>query len=74
MTVAKRKTIDRLRKVASSDAAPDHLLLQAEELQDMAGNDRQIPDDRLTLMFACAHPAIDPAMRTPADLADCARA
>jgi predicted RNA polymerase sigma factor len=24
-----------------------------------------IPDDRLKLLFVCAHPAIDPAARTP---------
>jgi hypothetical protein len=65
MTVAKPKTIDRLRKVASSAAALHHLLLQAEQLQDMVGNHRQVPDERLTLMFARAHPASDPAIETP---------
>ena len=28
-------------------------------------DDAAIPDDRLGLMFACAHPAIDPAIRAP---------
>jgi RNA polymerase sigma-70 factor (ECF subfamily) len=27
--------------------------------------DAAIPDDRLALMFACAHPALDPAIRAP---------
>lgn len=31
----------------------------------MAVRDTQIPDDRLALMFACAHPAIDAAIRAP---------
>ena len=42
----------------------------------------QIPDKRLELLFACAHPAIDPGIRTPLmlqvvlgfDAADIARA
>jgi len=25
----------------------------------------EFPDDRLKLLFVCAHPAIDPAMHTP---------
>ena len=28
-------------------------------------DDTAIPDKRLALMFACAHPAIDPAIRAP---------
>jgi RNA polymerase sigma-70 factor (ECF subfamily) len=32
---------------------------------DAAAADASIPDQRLALMFACAHPAIDPAIRAP---------
>jgi RNA polymerase sigma-70 factor (ECF subfamily) len=39
-------------------------LLQ-EELEAAAASETQIPDDRLLLMFACAHPAIDPGIRAP---------
>lgn len=62
LTVARRKLIDamrRQREVASS-----------EELEEMAGaisedSDSSFPDQRLALLFACAHPAIDPAIRAP---------
>jgi RNA polymerase sigma-70 factor (ECF subfamily) len=36
-----------------------------EELEAVAASEMQIPDDRLLLMFACAHPAIDPVIRAP---------
>ncbi|HJZ77992.1 MAG TPA: DUF6596 domain-containing protein, partial [Vicinamibacterales bacterium] len=35
------------------------------EIEAMADKQEAIPDRRLALMFACAHPAIDSAMRTP---------
>ncbi|HEY7247527.1 MAG TPA: DUF6596 domain-containing protein [Xanthobacteraceae bacterium] len=63
--VARRKLIDAARHRRSSEQAADHLRLLAEELEEMAANRRKIPDDRLSLMFACAHPAIDPAIRAP---------
>jgi len=59
MAVARRKTIDAARRRHSGEDATDHLQLMAEELA--AASDTDIPDDRLRLMFACAHPAIDPA-------------
>ncbi len=36
----------------------------AQGLEAAAG-EAEIPDRRLALMFACAHPAIDPAIRAP---------
>jgi RNA polymerase sigma-70 factor (ECF subfamily) len=36
-----------------------------DELGAMVQDDSPIPDRRLVLMFACAHPAIEPSMRTP---------
>jgi RNA polymerase sigma-70 factor (ECF subfamily) len=65
MAVAKRKTIDAVRRMQSGEAASQHLKLLAEEFEAMGGIERQIPDERLALMFACAHPAIDPTIRTP---------
>src|SRR4030095_10195323 len=35
------------------------------EIEALAHEHDAIPDRRLALMFACAHPAIDPGMRTP---------
>ena len=36
-----------------------------DEAQAMAQSHEDIPDERLRLIFACAHPAIDPAVRAP---------
>ena len=65
MAVAKRKIIDASRRKRSGEASTDHLQLMAEELEAMASHERHIPDERLALMFACAHPAIDPNIRSP---------
>ena len=39
--------------------------LLMEEIDTEAQETTEIPDTRLALMFACAHPAIDPAIRAP---------
>jgi RNA polymerase sigma-70 factor (ECF subfamily) len=65
MAVAKRKIIDASRRKRSGEASTDHLKLLAEELEAMASKEKHIPDERLALMFACAHPAIDPSIRSP---------
>ena len=65
MAVARRKIIDMVRRGKSSDAAADHLKLMADEMEHGAKSATEIPDDRLALMFACAHPAIDAAIRAP---------
>ena len=65
MAVAKHKIIDGVRSVRSSEASADHLQLLAEELEAMTSQAQHIPDERLALMFACAHPAIDSAIRSP---------
>jgi RNA polymerase sigma-70 factor, ECF subfamily len=65
MTVARRKLIDAQRRRRTGEDAADHLKLMADELLELEQADRTIPDDRLALMFACAHPAIDQAVRAP---------
>ena len=65
MAVAKRKIIDMVRRRKSSEKAAGHLRLLTEEMEAAAQVDAEIPDDRLSLMFACAHPAIDPGIRAP---------
>jgi predicted RNA polymerase sigma factor len=64
LTVARRKAIDGARRQAHRRDAIPHLLLMAEE-QEAAASDSEIPDQRLALMFACAHPAIDAGIRAP---------
>ena len=63
--VARRRLIDAARRRHTGEEAADHLRLVAEELAQMEDADKAISDDRLALMFACAHPAIDPAIRAP---------
>ena len=65
LTVARRKQIDAARKHKRGEEAGPHLQLLAEDLTGAAGRDEHIPDRRLALMFTCAHPAIDPSVRTP---------
>jgi RNA polymerase sigma-70 factor (ECF subfamily) len=65
MAVARRKLIDAARRRRSAEAAVGPLQLLAEELQEATAADGPIQDQRLALMFACAHPAIDPAIRAP---------
>jgi RNA polymerase sigma-70 factor, ECF subfamily len=63
LTVGRRKLIDAARRKRTSREASTHLQLLAEEVAAEAEAD--IPDDRLALMFVCAHRAIDPAVRAP---------
>jgi RNA polymerase sigma-70 factor (ECF subfamily) len=65
MAVARRRMIDAARRRRSQTDAAGHLQLMHEEIEAVAARDTPIPDDRLLLMFACAHPAIDPAIRAP---------
>lgn len=60
LTVARRKSIDVLRRNARIDEDAD--LDNLASAPDGAG---EIPDRRLALMFACAHPAIDAAIHAP---------
>jgi len=63
LSVARRKTIDAVRRRRTGEGAADQIRLIAEELDSAPATD--IPDQRLTLMFACAHPAIEPGIRAP---------
>jgi RNA polymerase sigma-70 factor, ECF subfamily len=65
LTVAKRRAIDARRRRRRGEDAAGHLQLIADELAADVAGDTQIPDHRLALIFACAHPAIDPAIRAP---------
>jgi RNA polymerase sigma-70 factor, ECF subfamily len=65
MAVARRRMIDAARRRHSQTDAAGHLQLMQEEIEAVAARETPIPDDRLLLMFACAHPAIDPGIRAP---------
>src|SRR5262249_49944929 len=61
-----RRSIDASRRRRSAEAGAGHLRLVAEELAEAhASGETPLPDERLSLMFACAHPAIDPGIRAP---------
>jgi RNA polymerase sigma-70 factor, ECF subfamily len=64
LTVARRKGIDAMRRQQRDESAAADLLLIAEGL-DVAAASAQIPDQRLALLFACAHPAIEEGIRAP---------
>src|SRR5438552_17253253 len=64
LTVARRKMIDVVRGRQRHEIATEQLQVMAEVL-DAAATHAEIPDRRLALMFACAHPAIDAGIRAP---------
>ncbi len=67
LTTARRQLLDAGRHDRVRAAAvPTHRLAAERRQADADGPDGDaIPDERLKLMLACAHPAIDPAARTP---------
>ena len=64
LTAARRHLIDAARRRQTHDAAEPDLLLFADLATDDEAR-RALPDDRLLLMFACAHPAIEAGVRAP---------
>jgi len=64
LTVARRKIIDAFRGRRRTEYATEQLHIMSEGLK-VAATAPEIPDQRLALMFACAHPAIDGAIRAP---------
>jgi RNA polymerase sigma-70 factor (ECF subfamily) len=63
LTVARRKLVDAARRNQTIQEAGAPLRQLAEEIAQTTEAD--IPDERLALMFVCAHPAIDEAVRAP---------
>jgi RNA polymerase sigma-70 factor (ECF subfamily) len=68
ITVARRRIIDANRRRRTGEEAAGQLRLMAEELAQLevsTASQAHLADDRLALMFACAHPAIEPGIRAP---------
>jgi RNA polymerase sigma-70 factor, ECF subfamily len=63
LTVARRKLIDTARR-RKNEAPSEEYELSGDAFSDISLED-EVPDRRLALLFACAHPAIDPAIRAP---------
>jgi predicted RNA polymerase sigma factor len=64
LTVARRKAIDVVRRRQRGETVTAEWQILAEGLE-AAAMEAQIPDRRLALMFACAHPAIEAGVRAP---------
>jgi RNA polymerase sigma-70 factor (ECF subfamily) len=62
---ARRRLIDTARRRQTRRAGVERLLLAVDEARAAAEEAGMVPDQRLRLMFACAHPAIEPTMRSP---------
>jgi predicted RNA polymerase sigma factor len=67
MTVARRKGVDGVRRRRSGDVAAQQLRAMMDQSAAWAdvADEATIPDRRLALLFACAHPAIDVNIRAP---------
>ncbi|MEO6015068.1 MAG: DUF6596 domain-containing protein [Devosia sp.] len=65
LTVARRRQTDAIRRRQTRKAGEEHVMLMADEIEAAAAEGEAVPDRRLALMFACAHPAIERGMRAP---------
>ena len=65
LSVARHRTLDAWRHSRVLDAATQTLLVLADEVGVDAPGGDAVPDERLRLLFVCAHPAIDAAARAP---------
>jgi RNA polymerase sigma-70 factor (ECF subfamily) len=65
LAVARRRLVDASRRSGTHERFQEHLKLITDELDAEREMSREIPDRRVALMFACAHPEIEPSIRTP---------
>jgi len=67
LTAARRAAGHQRARALTARRAADVLALLAEEREDgpAAGQGRPFADERLALLFVCAHPAIDPDAQAP---------
>jgi RNA polymerase sigma-70 factor (ECF subfamily) len=65
LTAARRRAMDGARRGRTRKDAIPRLNARIAELEAEQAAERPIPDDRLRLIFACAHPAIEETARAP---------
>jgi RNA polymerase sigma-70 factor (ECF subfamily) len=65
LSAARRRLVDAGRHLTVQARARPTLHAVVDEARDAASSERVFPDERLALLFVCAHPAIDEGMRTP---------
>jgi predicted RNA polymerase sigma factor len=64
LQAAKRRLIDRIRHARVRDASAQAMRVLLDEAEELSLTTR-FPDERLKLLFVCAHPAIDSRIHTP---------
>jgi RNA polymerase sigma-70 factor, ECF subfamily len=65
LRAARNRVIDAARRRQVRQEAETFLRQIGEEAQAVADREEEFPDERLKLLFVCAHPAMDPGARTP---------
>jgi predicted RNA polymerase sigma factor len=66
LTTARHSLIDVIRhQKVVLESEPTLKFLTENSTETTLSTSTQFPDERLKLLFVCAHPAIDPAMHTP---------
>ena len=65
LQVARRRTLDAWRHAQVEQGAAQTLQLLHDEAALEGDTPGAVPDERLRLLFVCAHPAIDAAARAP---------
>jgi RNA polymerase sigma-70 factor, ECF subfamily len=65
VTVAKRRHFDLLRRGQVQMNGEFQLQMLATEIEEASRTSEELPDRRLALMFACAHPQIERGARAP---------
>jgi RNA polymerase sigma-70 factor, ECF subfamily len=65
LQVARNRLIDGARHIQVRQKSEEFLQQITKEAENVAVTHEHFPDERLGLLFVCAHPAIEPAARTP---------
>lgn len=65
LAAGKRRWIDSVRRDQTRERVAHQLQHAMEMAFEAADSGEDFPDERLKLLFVCAHPAIDPESRTP---------
>jgi RNA polymerase sigma-70 factor, ECF subfamily len=65
LVAARRRFIDRVRRTRRESQLHDRLVQAAQEAQRAFESAQEPEDERLSLLFACAHPAIAQDVRAP---------
>lgn len=65
LRVARNRLIDVARRTKVRNESQELLQVAAESAEEVLDSPEPFPDERLKLLFVCAHPAIDATARTP---------